>query len=378
MELSSKPHLETVLEIDLDALKHNYQYLASKIKPGVKIMGVVKAFGYGSDAVEVAKELVSLGISYFAVAYTKEGVALRNAGIETPILVLHPQPANFETLIRRCLEPTLYSARIFRSFVSVAEAQKQADYPVHLKFNTGLNRLGFWESDTDWISDALKETSAIHVRSVFSHLAASEDATESEFTFHQIALFRAISEEMKKKLGYEPFLHESNTSAVVNFPEANFDLVRLGIGLYGYGNSEEEDQHLRPVASLKSVISQIHEIEPNESVGYNRAYRAKGYEKTATLPIGHADGISRQLGNEKGHVYINGKRAPIIGNVCMDMIMINITGIDCKEGDEVIIIGENQSAVAMSEAMNSISYELLTAISQRVKRVVKRKPSSLP
>jgi len=377
MDRSSQPHLESVLEIDLDALKHNYQYLASKLKPGVKIMGVVKAFGYGSDAVEVAKELVSLGVSYFAVAYTKEGVALRNAGIETPILVLHPQPANFETLIQKCLEPALYSGRILSSFVSVAEAQKQSEYPVHLKFNTGLNRLGFCERDTDWISVELKKTSAIRVRSMFSHLAASEEATEREFTLHQIELFRGISEEMKQKIGYEPFLHQSNTSAVVNFPEANFDLVRLGIGLYGYGNSEEEDQHLRPVASLKSVISQIHQIEPNESVGYNRAYRAKGYEKTATLPIGHADGISRKLGNEKGHVIIKGKKAPIIGNVCMDMIMVNVTDIDCEEGDEVIIIGENQSAVALSEAMNSISYELLTAISQRVKRVLKRKPSSI-
>lgn len=368
-------NLETILEIDLDALAHNYLHLSSKIKSGTKIMGVVKAFGYGSEAIEVAKELVSLGVDYFAVAYVKEGVALRNAGIETPILVLHPQPINFETLIQKCLEPALYSARIFKAFVSTAEAHGQSQYPVHLKFNTGLNRLGFWESDTDWIIQNLAATTSIKVKSMFSHLAASEDPAEREFTLRQINSFRVVSEEMTKKLGYKPFLHQSNTSAILNYPEANFDLVRTGIGLYGYGNSEEEDKYLRPVATLKSVISQIHKIEPDESVGYNRAYRAKGYEKTATLPIGHADGISRQLGNEKGHVLIKGQKAPIIGNVCMDMLMVNITGIDCKEGDEVIIIGEGQTAVKLAETMGSISYELLTAISQRVKRVIKRKSS---
>ncbi|MEM7085827.1 MAG: alanine racemase [Bacteroidota bacterium] len=366
-------NLETVLEIDLDALAHNYRYLSSKIKPGTKVMGVVKAFGYGSDAVEVAKELVCLGVDYLAVAYVKEGVALRNAGIETPILVLHPQPVNFETLIQKCLEPALYSARIFRAFVSTAEAHGQSQYPVHLKFNTGLNRLGFWESDTDWIVERLGETSAVKIQSMFSHLAASEDLAEREFTLGQINSFRVISEEMIQKIGYKPFLHQSNTSAILNYTEANFDLVRTGIGLYGYGNSEEEDNNLRPVATLKTVISQIHKIEPNESVGYNRAYRAKGYEKTATLPIGHADGISRQLGNEKGYVIIQGQKAPIIGNVCMDMLMVNITGIDCNEGDEVFVIGEGQTAVTLAETMGSISYELLTAISQRVKRIIKRK-----
>jgi len=368
-------NLETVLEIDLDALTHNYRYLASKIKPSTKIMAVVKAFGYGSDPIEVAKELVTLGVDYFAVAYVKEGVALRNAGIETPILVLHPQPANFETLIQKCLEPALYSARVFKAFVSVAEAHGQSQYPVHLKFNTGLNRLGFCKSDTDWILERLEETTSVKIKSMFSHLAASDDPSEREFTLRQINNFRVISEEMKEKLGYQPFIHQSNTSAILNYPEANFDLVRTGIGLYGYGNSEEEDKNLRPVAVLKTVISQIHKIAPEETVGYNRAYKAKRHEKTATLPIGHADGISRQLGNEKGHVIIKGLRAPIIGNVCMDMLMVNIADIDCQEGDEVIIIGEDQSAVALAETMESISYELLTAISQRVKRVIKRKPS---
>lgn len=364
---------ETVLEIDLNALARNYRYLSSKLKPNTKVMGVVKAFGYGSDAIEIAKELVVLGVDYLAVAYTAEGVALRDAGIETPILVLHPQPLNFETLINRCLEPTLYSARILKLFVDAAEKKKQTNYPVHIKFNTGLNRLGFWENNIDWVSEKLSKTESVKVRSLFSHLAASEDANEKEFTLKQIDSFSKISEEMIMKLGYTPFLHQSNTSAILNFPQANFDLVRTGIGLYGYGNSKEEDAQLKAVATLKSVISQIHMIEPGETVGYNRAYKAEHYSKSATIPLGHADGISRIYGNGNGHVLVHGKKALIIGNVCMDMLMIDITDIDCKEGDEVIIIGVGQSASQLAEDAQSISYELLTALSRRVKRVICRK-----
>ncbi|WP_299675191.1 alanine racemase [uncultured Dokdonia sp.] len=362
----------TRLEINLNALKHNYTYLRAKLAKGVKMMGVVKAFGYGTDACEVALFLEKLGIDYFAVAYAYEGEALRKAGIQAPILVLHPQPDNFKVIIENCLEPSLYSARLFREFSAFAKAHTQKHYPVHLKFNTGLNRLGFWENDTDWILERLKETEAIKITSIFSHLAASEDVTEKAFTQQQITSFTKTANILLQALDGAPFLHQSNTSAIINYPEAQFDMVRTGIGLYGYGNTPEEDQHLRPVASLKSIISQIHTIEPNETVGYNRAYKATHYEKTATIPIGHADGISRAYGNGIGYVTIHGKKAPIIGNVCMDMLMVNITDIDCKEGDDVTIFGEDVSAVDVSASINSISYELLTAVSQRVKRVVLR------
>ncbi len=364
--------LETVLEIDLNALAHNYKYLTSKLTSGAKTLAVIKAFGYGSDSIAVARELEDLGVAYFAVAYVKEGVALRDAGIRTPILVLHPQPLNFEELIDRCLEPSIYSNRILNHFINVAEGKRQKNYPVHLKFNTGLNRLGFREKNTEQILAKLKETKAIKVRSLFSHLVASEDEAEKDFTLHQINTFKRIAEVMKDTLPYEPFMHQSNTSGVLNYPQAHFDMVRVGIGLYGFGNSEEENKKLKPVATLKSVISQIHAIQPNETVGYNRAYKAKGQEKTATIPIGHADGISRAYGNGTGWVTIAGKKAPIVGNVCMDMLMVNITNIDCQEGDEVIVFGENPSAQELSEAVGSIPYELLTAISQRVKRVVHR------
>jgi alanine racemase len=360
---------ETVLEIDLTALKKNFEYLRSKIEPHVKMLGVVKAFAYGSDANEIAKKLVDLGIDYLAVAYAHEGVSLRDAGIKAPILVLHPQPINFDQVIDHCLEPSIYSPRILREFIAIAEKRSQKEYPIHIKFNTGLNRLGFWENDVKHIVSQLSKANSVKVKSVFSHLAASEDLSERDFTLRQITDFTKSSNELIKRLGYSVFRHMTNTSGILNFPEAHFDMVRTGIGLYGFGNSSIENKNLIPIASLKSVISQIHHIEKGETVGYNRAYESKGFEKTATVPIGHADGISRQFGNGKGYVIINDKKAPIIGNVCMDMIMVDITDINCKEGDEVIIFDKAHTAENLAEHAGTISYELITAVSRRIKRV---------
>jgi alanine racemase len=362
----------TRLEIDLKALRHNYDYLKSKLKPKVGMMGVVKAFGYGSDASQIALSLEAMGIDYLAVAYAQEGVALREAGVRTPILVLHPQPDNFDLIIDRCLEPSIYSARILKAFIAFAKAKKQENYPVHLKINTGLNRLGFWENDVDFILEQCIETTAIKVTSIFSHLAASEDKAETAFTLGQIDSFTKTAQNLIKGLGYRPFLHQSNTSAILNYEQAQFDMVRTGIGLYGFGNSASEDAHLIPIASLISVVSQIHCIEPGESVGYNRAFQSKHFGKTATIPIGHADGISRSLGQGVGYVTIGDKRASIIGNVCMDMIMVDITDIECKEGDDVIIFGPKNPASELAEKMNTISYEILTGVSQRIKRVFHR------
>ena len=361
---------ETVLEIDLSALTHNFKYLKSKLQPNTKFLAVVKAFAYGSDSVAIAKHLETLNVDYLAVAYAKEGVLLRDEGITTPILVLHPQPVNFKTIIERCLEPSIYSPRILDEFIKISESQEQKDYPVHIKFNTGLNRLGFWENDVDHIVSKLNKTTSIKVKSLFSHLAASEDKNEIEFTKNQIKTFTSIAEKFKSKLDYSPWLHLCNTSGIINFPEGQLDMVRSGIGLYGFGNSATEDKQLKPIASLKSVISQIHKIEKGETVGYNRVYKAEGFETTATIPIGHADGITRIYGKGRGFVFINGQKAPIIGNVCMDMIMVNITGIDCKEGDEVIIFDGSHKASSLAESSGTISYEIITAISQRVKRII--------
>ncbi|MDO6759631.1 alanine racemase [Tamlana sp. 2_MG-2023] len=361
---------ETVLEINLKALKHNFDYLKSKLKPETKFMAVVKAYAYGSDSCEIALYLEKLKVDYFAVAYIEEGLALRKGGVTAPIMVLHPQIVNFDILLENRLEPSLYNEKTLKEFITALSKKNIIDYPVHLKFNTGLNRLGFWHTDVEMIANVLAETKTIKVKSLLSHLAASEDLNEKEFTLNQIKDFKSIAENFTKQVGYKPLHHICNTSGILNYPDAHFDLVRSGIGLYGFGNSEKENQFFRPIGTLKTVISQIHTIIEGESIGYNRGYKATETLRSATLPIGHADGIGRQYGHGKGFVTINGKRAPIIGNVCMDMIMVNVTDIDCEEGDEVIIFGESSSAETLAETANTISYELITHISQRVMRVI--------
>ena len=359
---------ETVLEIDLNALKHNFEHLKSRLNNNTKFMAVVKAFAYGSDACEIANYLQTLNVDYFAVAFVHEGVQLRKAGITKPILVLHPQTANFNALIDNCLEPNLYNAKILKEFIAIASAEKQKEYPVHIKFNTGLNRLGFSESDAEYVASKVKESASVKIKSIFSHLAASEDLNEKAFTLNQIEKFKRIAHKVTDQIGYKPLLHICNTSGVLNYPDAHFDMVRCGIGLYGFGNSLKENKNFKPISTLKTIISQIHDIEKGESVGYNRAFKTDEFLRSATLPIGHADGIGRQYGKGKGYVIINNKRAYILGNVCMDMIMVDVTNIDCKEGDEVIVFGLNTTAENLAETAKTISYELITAISQRVKR----------
>lgn len=363
---------ETVLEIELSALKHNFEYLQSKIQKNTKFLAVVKAFAYGHEADEIARYLQNLKVDYFAVAYTDEGVALRDAGITKPILVLHPLPIGFGAIIDRCLEPSIYNRKVLKEFLEIANEKNQKDFPIHLKFNTGLNRLGFSINDVEHIYSTLNTTETVQIKSIFSHFAASEDLSEREFMQHQITLFKEISKKFKTIFGFRPLLHMCNTSGILNYPEAHFDMVRSGIGLYGFSNSEEENKNFRPIATLKTVISQIHHVAKGETVGYNRAYRSTSAIKTATLPIGHADGIGRPYGNGKGYVTIGGKKAKILGNVCMDMIMVDVTGIECHEGDEVIVFNASYTANALAHSADTISYELLTAISQRIKRQIKK------
>ena len=361
---------ETVLEINLNHVKHNFEYLKSKLKSSSKFLAVVKAFAYGNDAITIANYLEKIGVDYFAVAYSQEGINLRKAGIKTPILVLHPQSPNLKEIVDYCLEPNLYNTKILKEFIAVAKNNEQENYPVHIKFNTGLNRLGFCEEDVDFLISTIAKTNTIKVLSIFSHLAASEDKNEKIFTQKQIESFKKISNAVSRKLGYKPMQHICNTSGILNYPKAHFDMVRSGIGLYGFGNSKEENKNLIPIASLKSIISQIHLIEKGNSVGYNRAFITDKNQKIATIPIGHADGIGRIYGKGVGYVIINSKKALIVGNVCMDMIMVNVSDIDCKEGDEVIIFDQNSTAEQLAEKAGTISYELITSISQRVKRQI--------
>ncbi len=361
-------HPETVLEINLSHLTHNYTYLKNKVQPGVKMLAVVKAFGYGSDAVSVAQHLETLGVDYLAVAYAPEGVELRKSGITTPIMVLHPQPNNFELLLAYNLEPSLYSFRVLEGFLAEAKQANKEEFPIHIKYNSGLNRIGFVQEDVIKIQQLLQLTTTVKVTSILSHLAASEDPEERDFTLEQIALFEEFVASLTSYLGYTPLLHCSNTSGILNYPEAHFSMVRTGIGLYGYGNEARFDRELRPIATLKSVISQIHELEEGHCVGYNRGFIAEKRTLSATIPLGHADGIDRIYGHGKGFVTIHGQRAPILGNVCMDMIMVDVTNIACNEGDEVLVFGKTASADTLAAAVGTISYELITGIAGRIPR----------
>jgi len=360
----------SVLEIDLNALKYNINYFKNKLTPSVKLMAVVKAFAYGHDAIEIAKFLEKNKIDCLAVAYTSEGVILREAGIKLPILILHPQIPNLENLIAYNLEPNIYSNNTLDAFIKIATRNQLENYPIHLKFNTGLNRLGFTSNEVDAILNTIKKSSCVKIKSIFSHLAASEDLNEFDFTKNQIHKFQQIANNISKKLNYTPILHLTNTSGVINYPDAHFDMVRIGIGMYGFGNDSFETSQLKNVGSLKSIISQIHKIEVGETIGYNRAFKTSKKTSSATIPIGHADGISRKLGNGNGFVTIQNKKCPIIGNVCMDMIMVDITDIDCNEGDEVILFDNQESLNELALKSGTISYEILTGISQRISRKI--------
>lgn len=359
----------TKLLIDLKSVKFNLSYFKKKLQKKTKILVVVKAFGYGSDAVEVAKSIEN-EVDYFAVAYTDEGIALRKAGINTPILVLHPQIANLELIIKNCLEPNLYNSLILDAFLSITDAQKLTDYPIHITFNTGMNRLGFSEGGLIKAALKIKKNSSIKIVSIFSHLVASEDKNEQDFTLNQISKFEVITSELEKNLSCKLLKHLCNTSGIINYPQAHFDMVRLGIGLFGFGNDINITSKLKNVVALKSIISQIHIVEKGENVGYNRVFIADEKLKIATIPLGYADGISRILSKGVGFVTIQNQRASIIGNISMDMIMVDVSNIDCDEGDEVIIFDNQQIVEELARNSNTISYEIITAISQRVKRAV--------
>jgi alanine racemase len=360
----------TFLEIDLNALEANFLHLKEKLAPKTKFLAVIKAFAYGSAAAVVAEKLESLNVDYFAVAYTQEGAALRKAGVKKPIMILHPQVQCLEQIIDHCLEPCIYNFEVLKAFLAEAQLKKQRKYPVHIKFNTGLNRLGFQDDQAQAVAKVFDRQDVLYITSLLSHLAASEDPEEKEFTINQVRKFESINDQFIASLGYQPIRHLCNTSGILNYPEAHFDMVRSGIGLYGFSNDPEKHAGLKPIASLKTHISQIHHVPSGESVGYNRGHVCTEAQSIAVVPIGHADGIGRQYGKGKGQMMVNGQKAPIVGNVCMDMIMLDVTGIACSEGDLVEVFGQHQTAEELAEGAGTISYELITGVSSRVPRVV--------
>lgn len=368
--LQQKTH-ETIFEVNLNDMIHNLNYYQGKLKKNVKMMVMVKAFSYGSGIYEVANLLEYHRVDYLSVAYPDEGVELRKAGIKLPIMVMNPEISSYRVLIKYDIEPEIYSFRTLKSYLDAIEKfpDFKNDHYAHIKIETGMNRLGFVESDIPEILKVLKATPKLKIRSVFSHLAASPESKHDEFTRGQIIDFERLSQKIIASCNYPVMRHILNTSGIERFPQYQFDMVRLGLGLYGLGFTEESNKKLIQAGTLKTVISQIKMIKKGDSVGYSRSFIADKNTKIATIPIGYADGLMRTLGNGNGKVYINGELAPFVSNICMDMSMIDVSNIDCKEGDEVIIFGKELPIEVFAKNMKTIPYEALTHISRRVKRI---------
>lgn len=367
--LQQKSH-DTRLEINLSALRANLMSYRKKIKPTTKIMAMVKAASYGSGNHEIASVLEYNGVDYLAVAYADEGVELRKAGIKLPIMVMNPEQDAIEDILEFNLEPEIFSFRILSLLCNVIKNKALKNpVPVHLKFDTGMRRLGFSETEIPRLSNELNSCALIEIKSVFSHLVASEDSSFDSFTLEQINLFQRMCTKLSEITKSKPLLHICNSAGISRFPDAQFDMVRLGIGLYGIGATASEQAELQAVSCLKTKISQIKKLNPGETVGYNRKGIIKKNAEIATLPIGYADGFSRRLGNEKGFVWINGNKCFVVGNVCMDMTMVDVTGLQAKEGDDVVIFENIEQIKMLANAMDSIPYEVLTSVSSRVKRV---------
>lgn len=356
----------TVLEIDLNAIVQNLNFFKRQLKPGVKVMAMVKAFAYGGGSEEVAAILQYNQIDYLGVAYADEGVQLRKANITVPIMVMNPSPESFETLMEYSLEPEIYNQNLLNKWMTFVGDQVSI---IHLKIETGMNRLGFGLDELEGLLTSLKERKNLKIGSIFSHLAGADDAAHDPFTLHQADTFNNVALRFEKELGLKTIKHLLNTAGILRFPDLQFDMVRLGIGLYGVSPVKDIKSDLLPVFTLKTTVSQIKSVTPGATIGYNRKGRSDKKMDIATLAIGYADGYSRAYSNGKGSFRINGNLVPVIGNVCMDMTMVDVTGIDVSEGDEAIVYGDGLDVAEVASWIGTIPYELLTNTSERVKRV---------
>lgn len=361
---------DTVLEVNLNALLHNINYHKSLLKPGTKMMAMVKANAYGLGSFEVSEFLQHHHIDYLGVAYADEGVELRKKGITTPIIVMNPEQHSYQTIIEYNLEPEIYSFRVLELFYeAVQKSGYDKKYPIHIKLETGMHRLGFKDFELDQLSETLSQKN-VKVQSMFSHLSSSDMPEEKEFTLKQLDIFEKNSSYLIDKLGYTPIRHILNSAGITNYKDHQHDMVRIGIGMLGESADPEIQKQLRSVVSFKTVISQISTVENGESVGYSRKYKADHPTRIATIPVGYADGIPRLIGNQVGNVGVNKTLAPIVGNICMDMMMINVDNIpNVKEGDTVTVFNAQPSLKEFAGYCKTITYEVLTSISPRVKRI---------
>ena len=366
-ELLEKKVHETILEVNLGALVENLNYYRSLLRPGVKMTCMVKASAYGAGSHEVAKTLQEHRVDYLAVAVADEGAELRKAGITTNILIMNPEMTAFKTMFDNHLEPEVYSFHLLDALVREAEKSGITNYPIHIKIDTGMHRLGFLPDEMPRLIERLKAQDAVIVRSVFSHMVGSDSDWFDSFTRRQIALFEAAYGQLQAAFSHKILRHICNSAGIERFPDAQFDMVRLGIGLYGINPITNAVMH--NVSSLYTTILQIHDVPAEDTVGYSRKGILSRPSRIAALPIGYADGLNRHLGNGRAYCLVNGQRAPYVGNICMDVCMIDVTDIDCKEGDRVEIFGDHLPVTVLSDALDTIPYEVLTSVSTRVKRV---------
>lgn len=365
-EIQNKYH-ESKIEIDLTLIKRNLDYFKNNINPTTKIMALVKAFSYGNGYFEISKLLENYPVSYLAVAFADEGIELRSNGITNPIMVMNSATTSIKSMISNKLEASIYSISILKNFISELKKENIKNYPIHIKLDTGMHRLGFDNSNIEELINILKESKEIIVVSIFSHLVGSDEKKFDNFSILQVERYLKMYELIKKGIGFSPIRHILNSAGILRFPEYQFDMVRLGIGMYGL--MPEITDEIKPVSEFKSIISQIHKVEKRETISYSRSGKVKKPSRIATIPVGYADGFDRRLGNGNWFFIINNKKAFTIGNICMDMCMADISEIDAKEGDEVVIFGYKNSVCDMAKKLNTIPYEIITSISQRIKRI---------
>ena len=364
--LELKVH-ETILEINLNALVDNLNYYRNRLKPETKMVCMVKASAYGAGSFEIAKTLEDQRVDYLAVAVADEGADLRKAGINSSIIIMNPEVTAFRTMFDYKLEPEVYSFHLLDELIKAAEHEGVSNFPIHIKIDTGMHRLGFLPEEIPHLIDRLHRQSAVIPRSVFSHLVGSDAERFDSFTRKQIETFEQASTALQEGFKHKILRHICNTAGIERYPGAQFDMVRLGIGLYGIDPFTNKVLH--NISTLKTTILQIHDVPADETVGYSRKGTLQRDSRIAAIPIGYADGLNRHLGNGHGYCLVNGQKAPYVGNICMDVCMIDVTGIDCKEGDKVIIFGDALPVTTLAEWLDTIPYEILTSVSNRVKRV---------
>ena len=358
---------ETVLKVNLSALVDNVRYFRSLLKPETKLTCMVKAFAYGAGSVEVSKALQASGlVDYLAVAVADEGVELRRAGITLPIIIMDPEVASMDLILENNLEPNVYSHQSLKTVVSAAEAKGLENIPIHIKIDSGMHRLGFYKEDMPWLISKLQGTKAVRVASVFSHLAGSDEAQFDDFTLGQIKYFDECAEELKAGLNYQIIKHICNSAGIERFADYQFDMCRLGIGLYGFSFVGAK---LRNVCTLETTILSVKTVKAGETIGYGRHTTLKEDRTIAVIPIGYADGFDRRFSNYGGEVWVRGKRCPVVGNVCMDQAMIDVTGADARPGDIAEVFGEHMPLEELADKLGTITYEILTSVSRRVQRV---------